>query len=115
MAVTLQYCTWHATEAIKRKLVYSGYKKERRNKIADLIWEWIEVPTTFEGLETARNKPIIALNQDEKEYLTGWYQPKEPQFCKAYTCQYLNLSSYATQCIEKNHHVVSKHIGNGSI
>ena len=72
MAVILQYCTWHAAEAIKRKLVYSGYKKERRNKIVDLIWEWIEVPT-LKGLETARNKLVIALNQDEKEYLTRWY------------------------------------------
>jgi len=109
IAVTLQYCTWHAVEAIKRKLIHSGYKRERRDKIVDLIWEWIEVPT-LEGLETARNKLILALNHDEKEYLTGWYQPKEPQFCKAYTCQYLNLGSYATQRIEKNHHIVSKHL-----
>ncbi len=37
--VILQYCTWHAIEAIKRKLVHIGYQKERRNKIINLIWE----------------------------------------------------------------------------
>jgi hypothetical protein len=52
----------------------------------------------------------LSLNQEEKEYLTRWYQPKEPQFCKAYTCQYLNLGSYATQRIEKNHNVISTHL-----
>jgi hypothetical protein len=30
-AVILQFCTWHAAEAIKRKLIASGYRKERRN------------------------------------------------------------------------------------
>jgi hypothetical protein len=109
MAVTLQYCTWHAVEAIKRKLVHSGYQKERRNKIIGLIWKWIEAPT-IDQLESARETLILALNQNEKEYLTGYYQPKEPQFCKAYTRQYLNLGSYATQRIEKNHHVVSKNL-----
>ena len=107
--VILQYCTWHAVEAIKRKLVHSGYQKERRNKIINLIWKWIEAPT-IEQLESARDSLILTLNQNEKEYLTSYYQPKEPQFCKAYTCQYLNLGSYATQRIEKNHHVVSKHL-----
>jgi hypothetical protein len=37
-AVKLQLCEWHAIEAIKRKLVAIGrYKKERREKIIDLI------------------------------------------------------------------------------
>jgi hypothetical protein len=35
--VLLQYYTWHAAEAIKRKLVHIGYKKQRQNKIIDLI------------------------------------------------------------------------------
>jgi hypothetical protein len=67
--VLLQYCTWHAAEAIKRKLVHIGYKKQRRNKIIDLIWEWIEAPT-LEKLETTRDELILSLNQEEKEYLT---------------------------------------------
>jgi hypothetical protein len=38
LAVKLQLCEWHAVEAIKRKLVAVGrYKKERREKIVDLI------------------------------------------------------------------------------
>jgi hypothetical protein len=105
--VVLQYCTWHAAEAIKRKLIHSGYKKEHRNKIVDLIWKWIEAPT-LDALDTARDALILAPRSDEKEYLTGWYQPKESQFCKAYTCQYKNLETYATQRIERNHFTVSR-------
>ena len=105
--IILQYCTQHTAEAIKRKLIHSGYKKEHRNKIIDLIWKWIEAPT-LDILDTARDSLILALKSDEKEYLTGWYQPKESQFCKAYTCQYRNLETYATQCIERNHFTVSQ-------
>ena len=46
---------------------------------------------------------ILSLNNNEKEYLVGWYQPKEPQFCHAYTRQYRNLGVHATQRVEGNH------------
>ena len=108
-AVILQFCTWHAAEAIKRKLIASGYRKERRNQIVDLIWKWITA-STVEKLNTARNQLIFALDPDEKEYLVGYYQPKEPQFCHAYTSQYRNLGATATQRIEKNHHIISAHL-----
>ena len=96
--VILQFCTWHAAEAIKRKLIASGYRKERRNKIVDLIWKWITA-STIEKLNTARNQLIFALDPDEKEYLIGYYQPKEPQFCHAYTSQYRNLGVTATSVV----------------
>ena len=63
--VILQHCTWHAAEAIKRRLIHSGYKKECRNKIVDLIWKWIEAPT-IDTLETARDALILALKSGEK-------------------------------------------------
>ena len=98
----LQYCTWHGAEAIKRRLIAKVYTKERREDINNLIWEWIKAPD-FDTLEEARDKLILSLNNNEKEYLVGWYQPKEPQFCHAYTRQYRNLGVHATQRVEGNH------------
>jgi hypothetical protein len=56
-------------------------------------------------LETNRNKLIQALESKEKEYLTGYYQPKEHSFCRAYTSRYLNLGVHSTQRNKKYHDV----------
>jgi len=105
----LQYCTWHGAEAIKRRLIAKGYTKERREAINNLIWQWIKAPD-FDQLEEARDALIISLNNSEKEYLTGWYQPKEPQFCHAYTRQYRNLGVHATQRVEGNHSLLTTNL-----
>ena len=102
----LQYCTWHAAEAIKRRLIAKGYPKERREAINNLIWQWIKAPD-FDQLEEARDELILSLSNNKKEYLTGWYQPKEPQFCHAYTRQYRNLRVHATQRVEANHSLLT--------
>lgn len=65
MEVILQFCTWHAAEAIKRR-----YTKERREKINNLIWAWIKAPD-LDTLEDARDDLISSLNTNEKEYLVG--------------------------------------------
>ena len=40
LRLKLQYCNWHAVEAIERKLVAAGrYSKERREEPIFLIWE----------------------------------------------------------------------------
>ena len=105
----LQYCTWHGAEAIKRRLIAKGYTKERREDINNLIWEWIKAPD-LDTLEEARDKLILSLNNNEKEYLVGWYQPKEPQFCHAYTRQYRNLGVHSTQRVEGNHPLLTANL-----
>ena len=100
----LQFCEWHAAEAIKRRLIAKGYQKERRDELVDLIWKWIKAPD-LDKLEDARNRLILSLKVSEKEYLTEYYQPKEPQFCRAYTSQYRNLGQYSTARSERNHQV----------
>jgi hypothetical protein len=107
--VILQFCTWHGAEAIKRRLIAKGYTKERREDINNLIWEWIKAPD-FDTLEEARDKLILSLNNNEKEYLVGWYQPKEPQFCHAYTRQYRNLGVHSTQRVEGNHPLLTANL-----
>jgi hypothetical protein len=48
----LQLCEWHAIEAIKRRLIYSGrYSKETRLVLIDLINRWIKA-LDLEALET---------------------------------------------------------------
>jgi hypothetical protein len=107
--VILQFCTWHGAEAIKRRLIAKGYTKERREDINNLIWKWIKAPD-FDTLEEARDKLILSLNDNEKEYLVGWYQPKEPQFCHAYTRQYRNLGVHSTQRVEGNHPLLTANL-----
>jgi hypothetical protein len=70
--IFLQRCEWHAAEAIKKNLIKKGYRKARRDEIVGMIWNWIKADD-FNALETNRNKLIRALNNDEKEYLIGYY------------------------------------------
>ena len=103
--VILQFCDWHAAEAIKRRLITKGYSREHRDDLVNLIWAWIKAPD-LDALEDARDELLLKLKVSEKEYLTGWYQPKELQFCYAYTSQYRNLGVHATQRVERNHQVL---------
>lgn len=107
--VILQLCTWHGAEAIKRRLITKGYSKERREKLNNLIWTWIKAPD-LDALEKARDDLILSLGVSEKEYLVGWYQPKELQFCHAYTCQYRNLGVHSTQRVEGNHPLLTANL-----
>ena len=108
-SVILQFCTWHGAEAIKRRLIAKGYTKERREQLNHLIWAWIKAPN-LGTLDDARNELILNLNTNEKEYLVGWYQPREPQFCHAYTCQYRNLGVHSTQRVEGNHPILTSNL-----
>ena len=67
-AVILQFCDWHAAEAIKRKLIAKGYGKERRDDLINLMWAWIKAPD-LDALEDTRDKFILNLNINKKEYL----------------------------------------------
>ena len=105
--VMLQRCQWHAAEAIKRRLIRKGYKKEKRDELVTLMWAWLKAPD-LEALNIARDKFVLALRNDEKEYLIGYYQPKEPSFCSAYTRVYPNLGVESTQRNEGFHSIASR-------
>ena len=104
--IFLQRCEWHAAEAIKKKLIKTGYKKRERDELVDLIWTWIKAPD-LQTLDSAREKLILRLHDDEKEYLVEYYQPKEPSFARAYTSRLSNLGIHSTQRNEKYHDVAS--------
>lgn len=70
----LQLCSWHAAEAIKKRLITKGYPIKRRKALHDLIWEWIKSPTKTDLLKR-RNALLAELHQKEKDYLISYYQP----------------------------------------
>ena len=105
-SVLLQLCEWHAVAAIKRRLIAAGkYKKERRDELISMIWGWVQA-TSIEELNKYRTKLLEALEHEEANYITNYYQPKEYQFCRAYTRAYLNLGVNSTQRSESYHTVV---------
>ncbi len=61
---------------------------------------------TVTVLEEQRERLLMKLKTSEREYLITFYQPKEPQFIRAYTKQYPNLGVHSTQRNESYHVVV---------
>ena len=102
--VDLQLCEWHAVQAIRRKLVKEGYKKEKRQEVDDLLWAWVQSPDP-QALEKDREALLGALRQRDQTYLKRNYQPKEHQFVRAYTRDLPNLGCHTTQRGEGNHHI----------
>jgi hypothetical protein len=53
------------------------------------------------------NTLILALKNNKKKYLISYYQPKEPQFCYVFICQYYNLKVHSIGRVKKNHLKIS--------
>ena len=105
--IRLQLCEWHATEAIKKRLIHAGkYTKERREELTNLVHAWIKAPAN--SVSEAREKLLEQLEPKEKEYLTSYYQPKEENFLQAFTRTYRNLGCHSTQHNE-SYHPITKH------
>jgi len=109
ITVLLQLCEWHAVEAIKRRLIHTGYSKESREQILEYVYQWVKAPD-IERLEIARKILLRNVLAREREYIQNYYQPKEVQFCRAYTNTYINLGVYSTQRNESYHVVVKKNL-----
>jgi hypothetical protein len=63
--------------------------------------------SSLESLKECCTKLFTVLYSKEAKYIQGYYKPKEPQFCQAYTQTYLNLGVCSTQH-NKSYHVVVK-------
>lgn len=62
----LQLCTWHAAEAIKKKLIKARtYPLEIRKELTSLIWALIQ-SSTLNELESNRQKLLHRLNLPER-------------------------------------------------
>lgn len=63
---TLQLYTWHAAEAIKKKLIKAEtYPLVVRKELTSLIWTWIQ-SSTLNALESNREKQLHRLNPNER-------------------------------------------------
>ena len=108
--VTLQLCSWHAVEAMKKRLINEGYPKEKRKELVDAIWHWIHCPTE-DLLRARRNSVIELLREKERDYLTSFYQRKERQFVHCFIKKLPNLGAESTQRVESSH-LAAKRITN---
>lgn len=73
---TLQLCSWHAAQAVQKRLVTEGYLETSRKLLKNLIWAWIKSPTV-ELLEERRGELLAKLRPKEQDYLPGYYQHQE--------------------------------------
>jgi hypothetical protein len=77
--------------------------------LVDLLNQWVKAPH-LEALENARKKVLGRLRSEDRTYLRTFYQPKEPQFCRVYTRELLNLGVYSTQRNESYHVVIKQRL-----
>ena len=82
------------------------YPKDKREKIIDKINAWVKAD--INSLDENCSELLAELCDEEKKYICDFYQPKEPQFCRAYTQTYLNLGVHSTQRNESYHVVVKQ-------
>ncbi len=105
--VTLQLCSWHAVEAIKKRVVNVGYPKEQRKSLAAAVWHWVHC-STEELLIERRNEVLDLLRDKKKEYLFDFYQPKERQFVQCFIKKLPNLGVESTQRAESSHPTIKR-------
>jgi hypothetical protein len=75
-----------AIQAIKKRLVAA--RRYPKDKSGDIINK-----STLGLIDSLNEKSLelLAEHCDKEKYIWDFYQPKEPQFCRAYTRTYLNL------------------------
>lgn len=107
----LQFCIWHAAEAMKTRWRKSGYSSVQIDGIndkpglTDLTWQYLKSPTLTD-LATNRERLIAALKPAEVKYVQQNWVPKEDRVIAAYTRAYPNLGATATQRGESYHPVL---------
>ncbi len=91
----LQLCSWHAAEAIKKRIVNEEYSSKMRSELVSKIWNWIKAPT-ISLLIKRRIDLMNHLRPKEVTYLTEYYGPKEHQFVYAFSRLLPNLGARLT-------------------
>lgn len=114
----LQFCSWHAAEAIKKKIRRAGRYTEKEIEgwedkavgvkhkgLKHYIWDYIQSETE-EELERNRTTFLNALQPIEQRYIDDNYVPKELRFVTCHTRKLKNLGQNATQRVESYHRVI---------
>ena len=90
-----------------RRLTCGNYPVGQKENFANMIWAYIQSPT---GKAPERNRSTLLenLHQNERDYLTSFYERQELQFVTAYTRIQSNLGCSSTQRGEHMHPVVKE-------
>ena len=64
----LQFCSWHAAQAIIARVRKDGYTSDEMDTVKDLAWVYIQSPTLTD-LEINRQALINFLKPKEKKYI----------------------------------------------
>ena len=91
-----QFCEWHTSESIRKRLLDNGYSKEKLDTIKPLIWNYLQAETS-EALEAARAALLKPLKLPEVKYITENWIVKENFVCRSPTKQLHNLGAHSTQ------------------
>ena len=92
----LQFCSWHAAQAIIARVRKGGYTSDEMDTVKDLAWAYIQSPTLAD-LKTNRQTLTNFLKPKEKEYITDTWTTKEIQTIACHTRLLRNLGCNATQ------------------
>jgi MULE transposase domain len=101
----LQFCDWHVSQNIKARLLEGGYTKDLREQIVQQFWRYCKAETA-EEVTKQRFELTALLNQKDTEYILRTWVPKETQFLRLYTKQYLNLDCFSNQRCESLHPII---------
>jgi hypothetical protein len=119
----LQFCNWHAVQAMRAKFIKSGYTTEELDgfidgevevpSLTDHAWAYVE-SDTVKALGANRATLIGALKaKDQKSVSQNWVA-KEYRTIFCYTKTLANLGSVATQRSESYHPSFEK-VTNGQL
>jgi hypothetical protein len=101
----LQFCSWHAVEAIKARVRKGGYTSNELSVVDDLVWKYIQAETLAE-LDLSRTALSDFLRPGEQEYLAHTWRSKEARTVRCHTNLLRNLGRNSTQSLESFHNVV---------
>lgn len=112
----LQFCNWHAVEAITAKFrkggytskEVDGYTNDTGNNIEGLhglCWNYVK-SLNSKDLDTAQQALLNQLLPKNRPYINETWRPKESRVITAFTRRYRNLGANSTQRIESFHRIV---------
>ena len=99
----LQYCIWHAQQAIIAWIRKGRYIKDEVDELKALVWDYLQSATES---ELAINRAIVRtkLQPAEQAYLDSW-SIKEGRTVHCFTNRYRNLGARASSRVESWHRV----------
>jgi hypothetical protein len=101
----LQYCVWHAEEAMKRWFRESGYTSQEQEELGVLAKVYLQ-SATLDELEVNRRILANALQPQHRQYITITWREREGRVVECFTRYLSNLGARATQMSEVTNKVI---------